>query len=72
MDTIIVKSEFGSKWNASEGRYCEISDSEALDELVNKVKAQLIFGYIPIGSPQRYDNGWFLMMYRKDMIMASF
>ena len=63
MKTVIVKSEFGSKWSDSICKYCELSDSEVLEELIKKIKQYLDWGYIPIGSPQKYDNGWFLIMY---------
>ena len=63
MKTVIVKSEFGSKWCNSICKYCELSDSEVLEELIKEVEQYLEQNYIPIGSPQKYDNGWFLIMY---------
>ena len=66
MKTVIVKSEFGSKQRDSICKYCELRDSEVLEELIKEVEQYLEQNYIPIGSPQKYDNGWFLIMYKKD------
>lgn len=53
MKTVIVKSEFESKWSDSICKYCELSDSEVLEELIEKIKQYLDWGYIPIGGSSK-------------------
>jgi len=66
MKVKVIDSGLGRKWDEGEGRYRDISESEAFEQLAKEVETYLIRGYIPIGSPQKYDDGWILMMYKKD------
>ena len=62
MKTKIIKAEFKKYINET---FYKRDDLMVLRELENEIKIYLDLGYIPIRSPQKYDDGWFLIMYSK-------